>query len=117
LLIEEGADIDTADQHGSTALIQAVNNGNIEIAELLIEEDADVIAVDSYGYNAHDYVKFSQKPVRKIFKAADHERRESLLKLLMVNSAVLVPPIGLLYFYYVNFCNAHIHLCIGARRC
>jgi ankyrin repeat protein len=85
LLIEEGADIDTADQHGSTALIQAVNNGNIEIAELLIEEAADVIAVDSYGYKAHDYVKFSQKPFRKIFKAADHERRESLLKLLKDN--------------------------------
>ena len=47
-----GADVDSADIHGYTALMYACWNGDINITRLLIEHSADVNAVDNIGETA-----------------------------------------------------------------
>ena len=48
--IVAGEDVNAKDNHGSTPLHKAVNDGHKEIAELLIAEGADVNAKDKYGF-------------------------------------------------------------------
>ena len=41
-LVQNGADVNAADKHGTTPLIQAVESGSVEIAALLLSKGADV---------------------------------------------------------------------------
>ena len=49
---DAGADVDTQDDDGNTALILASNNGHIETVQLLIGYGANVEAKDNNGYTA-----------------------------------------------------------------
>jgi ankyrin repeat protein len=51
-LLEKGADVNTADKDGNTALMQASNNGHTKTAKLLIEKGAEVNAIDKNGWTA-----------------------------------------------------------------
>ena len=50
LLIEHGADVNVADEHGKTALIVAAENSNKEMLELLIKHGANINTADESGY-------------------------------------------------------------------
>ncbi len=47
--LEQGADINARNENGSTPLLLAVSNGNVNIAELLITQGADINARNSDG--------------------------------------------------------------------
>jgi ankyrin repeat protein/thiol-disulfide isomerase/thioredoxin len=51
LLLAHGADIDTRDSHGKTALMYAVQFNQVDVAKLLIVRKADVFAQADYDYN------------------------------------------------------------------
>jgi hypothetical protein len=93
VLVDSGADINIRNRNGSTALIVAIQAGQIEIARMLIEKGADIHIVDSYGHKASYYVYHLHKSLtqKRILKAADIERRASLLKLLEDIEAKQVP--------------------------
>jgi hypothetical protein len=93
VLVDSGADINIRNRNGSTALIVAIQAGQIEIARMLIEKGADIHIVDSYGHKASYYVYHLHKSLtqKRILKAADIERRASLLKLLEYIEAKQVP--------------------------
>lgn len=82
LLINKGADTNVEDSNGTTPLILSVINGDYEIAKLLIEKGADLFAADSSGYKASDYVKFSLKTGKRVFKPNDYERNLAFLDLI-----------------------------------
>jgi len=48
-MLEAGADVDTRDEHGSTALMWAAVYGHLEIAEVLLDKGADVNSQDESG--------------------------------------------------------------------
>jgi len=60
-LLDHGADINSRNYNGTTALMQAVANreGNIEMVRLLTARGADVTAKDSQGNSALDYASLS----------------------------------------------------------
>ena len=49
LLIDEGADVQAADNKGRTPLHQTSGEGHLEVARLLLDEGADVQAADING--------------------------------------------------------------------
>lgn len=51
-LIENGADVNSKDKNGNTALISASSNRDLEIAKLLIENRADLNAKNKHGKTA-----------------------------------------------------------------
>ena len=55
LLVEHGANIDTQDKEGSTALMKALLNGNIKVAKFLIKLGADTSLKDNHGFSALFY--------------------------------------------------------------
>jgi hypothetical protein len=82
LLIDMGADTNIVDSSGTTPLIQAAMNGDFENAKILIEKGADLFAADSSGYKASDYVKFSLKTGKRVFKPDDYQRNLSFLNFI-----------------------------------
>ena len=50
LLIEKGADIESADHEGKTPLMNAVNNKNHVVAGLLLAAGADINAKETNGW-------------------------------------------------------------------
>jgi hypothetical protein len=44
ILLDEGDDVNTKDEHGDTALIYAANNGHLEVVELLLQAGANMNA-------------------------------------------------------------------------
>ncbi len=50
-LLKEGADVNAADTHGRTALLEASWAGHLDVVKLLIEKGADVNAADITGYS------------------------------------------------------------------
>jgi len=49
-LINEGADVNSADNHGRTALLEAAWGGKADVVKLLLEKGADANAADTTGY-------------------------------------------------------------------
>ena len=49
LLLEAGADIDTQEQNGITALMLASLGGHTEIVRMLLEHGADIDVTDNEG--------------------------------------------------------------------
>jgi ankyrin repeat protein len=52
LLLEKGADINSKDQHGQTALMNATHAGQVELVRLLIEKGADLNVTAKYNLTA-----------------------------------------------------------------
>ena len=57
LLLNNGAEIDKADNFGRTPLIWASFNNNLEVVNLLIEHQADVHMKTNGGVTALDYAR------------------------------------------------------------
>jgi ankyrin repeat protein len=51
-LLDKGADVNTKDSNGETALMEAAGNGHPEVVKQLLAKGADVNAKSSYGYTA-----------------------------------------------------------------
>ena len=58
LLLEHGADVSLAQQHGDTALHWAVFDQNPDLIRMLIAAGADGTVKTSQGYTAMDIAKF-----------------------------------------------------------
>jgi hypothetical protein len=52
LLLDRGAVVGQADEHGDTALMYACHGGHRDVAELLLDRGADVGQAGTYGYTA-----------------------------------------------------------------
>ena len=52
LLIVNGADINSKDEHGQTALMNAAHAGQVELVRLLIENEADLNITAKYNLSA-----------------------------------------------------------------
>lgn len=52
LLLEAGADINSKDQYGQTALMNAAHRGQVELVRLLIEQGADLNITAKYNLSA-----------------------------------------------------------------
>lgn len=52
LLLENGADINSKDGHGQTALMNAAHTGQVELVRLLIENGADLDVTAKYNLSA-----------------------------------------------------------------
>jgi len=68
-LLEAGADVNAVDSGGSTPLAEAMPNGNVEIAKILLAAGADPAVKNKHGETAHD-----------VAKARNHEALQALLK-------------------------------------
>jgi ankyrin repeat protein len=51
-LVENGADINSKDQYGQTALMNAAHRGQVELVHLLIENGADLNITAKYNLSA-----------------------------------------------------------------
>jgi len=51
-LLQSGADVDSRDRYGQTALMQAAHHGHEALVELLIENGADLNVTAKYGLSA-----------------------------------------------------------------
>ena len=60
LLIGQGRDLESCDEHGSTALMVAAERGYLGIVELLIEHRANINARNRVGDSAIDLAKFHE---------------------------------------------------------
>ncbi len=56
-LIENGADIDLADEYGMTALMYAASKSNINLMKILLDNGADRTIQDNEGKTYKDYLK------------------------------------------------------------
>jgi ankyrin repeat protein len=52
ILLDKGADVNTKDNYGSTALMMASRDGRIEVVKLLLSKKADANAKDEDGDTA-----------------------------------------------------------------
>ena len=52
LLLENGADVNSKDEHGQTALMNAAHAGQVELVRLLIEMGADLNVTAKYNLSA-----------------------------------------------------------------
>ncbi len=52
LLLENGIDINSKDEHGQTALMNAAHSGQIQLVHLLIEKGADLDTTAKYNLSA-----------------------------------------------------------------
>ena len=52
ILLEAGADINAVDKHERTALMAAVNNGNLKLTEFLISKGANITCRDEVNFDA-----------------------------------------------------------------
>ena len=51
-LLKKGVDINSKDEHGQTALMNAAHNGQVDLVRLLIEQGADLNTTAKYGLSA-----------------------------------------------------------------
>jgi len=51
-LLDQGADVDSLDEHGQTALMNAVYRGDLELTQLLIQRGADLNRTAKYRLTA-----------------------------------------------------------------
>ena len=56
-LVEAGADVNTADHLGCTALMRAAYGGYVDLVSYLLDHGADKEAVDKEGNKAVHYVR------------------------------------------------------------
>lgn len=61
LLIKNGADVKTKNDHGITPLMFAAKFGDLESVGVLIENGADINARDNDGKTAADYARENYK--------------------------------------------------------
>uniref|UniRef100_A0A8D0KPX1 Retinoic acid induced 14 n=1 Tax=Strix occidentalis caurina TaxID=311401 RepID=A0A8D0KPX1_STROC len=59
-LLDHGADINTRDKNGRTALMMACEVGSLNMVEAFLRKGADVSLVDVFGQNALHYSKLSE---------------------------------------------------------
>ena len=59
MLIEAGADVNTSDDNGRTALMIAAEKNAVDLAKMLIEAGADVNASDDDGRTVFMYASYS----------------------------------------------------------
>lgn len=76
-LLDNGADVDTKDDSGVSALLAAAVNGHIEVVKLLLESEANVDAKDNNGVTT--------------LMVASHEGHIDIVKLLRPLSKVTLP--------------------------
>jgi ankyrin repeat protein len=80
ILLEGGANPNSEDIGGKTALIWAAQKSgatrDTTLIEDLIRRDADIDAVDNRGKTVLDYAMIMTKPISKILEQAREERKE-----------------------------------------
>src|SRR5690606_9916692 len=60
-LVRDGIDLDAVDERsGKTAMINAAQNGNIELVRMLLENGADASLKDEQGMSACDYARYTE---------------------------------------------------------
>ncbi|MCG9894235.1 MAG: ankyrin repeat domain-containing protein [Fimbriimonadaceae bacterium] len=69
LLLQSGADVDSRDESGRTALAWAVLEENLESVKLLLEQGADPGAEDREGIRPVDLAALSPPAIQKLFAA------------------------------------------------
>ena len=60
-LISKGANVNTTDKWGKTPLMDAVNQGQLDVVKLLVEADADIEMKSNEGQTALDIAR-TKKP-------------------------------------------------------
>jgi ankyrin repeat protein len=61
-LLDAGADINSLDEHGQSALMNAVYSGNIELAKLLVQRGADLNHTAKYRLTALMLAVINNRP-------------------------------------------------------
>lgn len=59
-LLDHGADVNSRDKNGRTALMVACELGSPKVVEALMSKGADLTLVDSLGHNALHYSRLSE---------------------------------------------------------
>lgn len=77
-LIEGGADINSQDHNGSTALISACQRGHVDVAFWLLENGARIDPVDLGGRSALEWTRDKQLQEVLIARGARPTRTEAL---------------------------------------
>ena len=66
-----GANLDARNLGGSTALLAAVETGQVEVVEFLLKEGADVAAVNCFNMTPETMAKAANRPrIAKMIAAA-----------------------------------------------
>ena len=69
MLIENGVDVNSISPNkATTALMYASNSGNLETIKLLVDNGANVYAMDRRGWTALEYARQRQQPDSDIVK-------------------------------------------------
>jgi uncharacterized protein len=77
LLLEAGAEINSQNYYGETALMWAAASGPPEIMELLLQQGARLDLRDNQGSNVHDW---AAKLLLSVTKRDQYERIDRMLK-------------------------------------
>lgn len=64
-LVENGADINSSDYYGETALMRASFFGHLDIVQFLVENGADIDATDEDDDTAFDHATYSAVKSKK----------------------------------------------------
>ena len=59
ILLENGADINSQDENGFSALIMATNKNNLDMVKFLLENGANINLQDQFGWSALIYATLS----------------------------------------------------------
>lgn len=81
LLLQEGANLTTADSYGYTALMWACDNGHTDIATLLIDAGAEPCTIDQKGYTPlmmAAYSGYTEIAVSLVGSGADIDQRTAV---------------------------------------